>query len=153
MTCRTLFIAALLMASLGGLCLLAGCGSSASAAPKLDRTAVSGVVTLDGNPLPGACLKFVPLNKTPGFGGTAVTDDQGRYQASAGDGEAELAIGDYQVLVTLGAPPEDADAPPMPVSASGIKLPAGYGDSGRSPLVIGLQKDAGVADLELRSRP
>ena len=55
------------------ICLIAGC--SQSTAPQL--IAVSGVVSLDGKPLPNATVMFQPESGRPSL---ATTDHSGRYQ-------------------------------------------------------------------------
>ncbi|MGE3821108.1 MAG: carboxypeptidase-like regulatory domain-containing protein [Isosphaeraceae bacterium] len=93
-------VAALLLA-------LVGCGESG---PKL--VPVSGVVTLNGKPLEGAEVSFVPdpTNKdsTPG---NDKTGPEGNYKAMF-QGRSGLAPGKYVVLIS-----KKADAPP------GIVLP------------------------------
>ena len=130
---------------------IAGCGGDL-APKKLERVEVKGVVTLDGKPLGGANLRFIPISKTPGKGGWGLTGEDGHYTAKSSDGEEQMPIGEYQVLVTVGAPPEDADAPPPSKSAGGVFVPPIYGDAGRSPLVVGFHKGAGEANIELRSK-
>lgn len=129
-------------------------GCSGSPTPKeLERVEVKGRVTLDGKPLSGANLRFIPsTTKTPGKGGWALTDDDGRYVAKSSDGAAELPTGEYQVLVTSGAPLEDADAPPPTKTPGQATVPALYGDIGRSPLVVGFRRGAGEGNIELRSK-
>jgi len=137
-----------------GLCLASvnlGCGGTPPPR-KLERTAVQGVVTLNGKPLPAANLRFIPQGKTPGQGGWGLTGEDGRYTAKSSDGEEELPLGEYQVLVTVGAPPEDADAPPPSATPGGVKIPAYYGDVSLSPLVVSFQKGAGEANIDLQSR-
>jgi hypothetical protein len=80
---------------------LAGCGKSHKIAP------VSGRVKLDGNPLAGATLQFIPLagpdESLPSSVGT--TDRDGRYTlVLTGDVKGEGAVvGKHKVFITLGA--------------------------------------------------
>lgn len=67
----------LFLAGLFSISTLVGCGDSGSNAP------VSGVVTLDGNPLSGIRVTFFPEaatgNAAPGPYSTAVTDSEGKF--------------------------------------------------------------------------
>src|ERR1700724_2573379 len=59
-----------------GMLVLAGCGGGCQVA------AVSGQVTMNGQPLPGAQVTFQPIGSSgedPGPGSSGITDDQGRY--------------------------------------------------------------------------
>ena len=60
-----------ILRSLGliGLCVLAGCGSDSPALPP-----VSGTVLMDGKPLAGAHIRFVPQGDTLGHGGAGDTE-------------------------------------------------------------------------------
>ena len=48
------------------------------APPKL--VPVHGTVTLDGKPLPGAAVTFVPVGNTQGTGASGYTDQDGKYE-------------------------------------------------------------------------
>ena len=71
-------------------CVLAGCGG-----PKL--LPVSGVVTLDGQPVAGAGVMFLPADKGPATGGT--TDATGKFELSTTNRRG-IAPGRYRVTVT-----------------------------------------------------
>jgi hypothetical protein len=80
----------------GGLGLLLGCGSSGPALP------VSGIVTLDGNPLPSAQVTFIPEKDTGGHGGVATTGSDGKFVIANAKGEPGLIAGQYKVTVSKG---------------------------------------------------
>ena len=76
------------------LCVLwAGCGEGLPLAP------VAGVVTLDGQPVKGALLEFIP--QQPG-GSTSygTTDEDGRYRMYFGTSETGAFIGKSLVRIT-----------------------------------------------------
>jgi hypothetical protein len=55
-----------------------GCSGAPEGTPEIPRVAVSGEVTLDGKPLPGGKIEFVPLGSQSAE--TAVADiEDGRY--------------------------------------------------------------------------
>jgi hypothetical protein len=73
-------------------CMVAlGCGNK-------DRVAVNGVVTLDGQPVGGAFVKFVPVS-SDGHEATAITDSAGKFSLgtlNTGDGAWR---GSYKICV------------------------------------------------------
>ncbi len=81
---------------------LAGCSKT----PTVDTVPVEGVVTLDGKPVPGATVMFVPVTKGQGMSANGFTDEQGVYKLTAvatGDKVAEAGAGtlpgEYYVAV------------------------------------------------------
>lgn len=87
----------------------AGCGSG-------DAVAVSGIVTLDGQPLPGVQVLFdkpdVPPNENKGY--TGRTDAAGRYSLRPSTGEGNgLPPGKYRVSLST-AVYDPANPPPAP---------------------------------------
>lgn len=71
----------------------AGCG------PRVVRYPVGGVVTLDGQPLKGASVTFMPRGKgRPGIG---VTDGEGRFSVEDAGMHDGIPPGDYDVVVML----------------------------------------------------
>lgn len=80
---------------------LAGCSGGPE---KPDLYPLTGVVTLDGEPLANANLTFIPVagRMTGGPVAIAVTDDAGRFEAQTA-GEPGAAVGEYSVTVTASA--------------------------------------------------
>lgn len=60
---------------------------------------VSGIVLLDGQPVDGAMVVFVPT-QSPGYGAYAMTDGSGRFQLKSSDDVMGAVPGDYLVQVT-----------------------------------------------------
>jgi hypothetical protein len=122
--------------------LLVGCSGSNSAT-------VSGTVTLDNQPLPGANVSFYPADEknAPAYG---QTDAQGRYSLSTG-ADTGLAPGQYiAVVVATKEPPQPYDAtgaeiPPIPIT------PAKYGDATKSDLRIEVKPGKNDLPLSLQS--
>jgi len=89
--------------------LVAGCSDGL---PPLGK--VSGQVTLDGRPLPGADVSFVPAKGIQSYG---CTDAQGRYQLSfagpKGRGAGAL-LGRHRVMISTGNPQAGNEAGPRP---------------------------------------
>ena len=73
-------------------------GPGCSDGPKL--VPASGIVTLDGEPLEGATVSFVPVDGNPiSTSGSDVSGPNGNFQMSY-DGRAGLAPGKYKVMVS-----------------------------------------------------
>lgn len=79
---------------------LGGCGARSTRVP------VSGVVTLDGNPLAEAAVTFMP--QAAGTLGVAVTDEGGRFVLREAGIRPGIAPGEYEVAIYK------ADGPPLP---------------------------------------
>jgi hypothetical protein len=76
------------------LSMLSGCEDGPS------LVAVAGNVTLDGQPLEGATLSFVPVSGNPvSTAGSDVTGPQGNFKITH-NGRAGLAPGKYKILVS-----------------------------------------------------
>ncbi len=94
--------------------LQAGCSDRPSLAT------ASGVVTLDGKPMPGAIVTFQPVNG--GRLGTAETDFEGRYSIKTFGPDVDGAIvGDHYVgVIRVGGPGASKPAGEQPVDAFGL---------------------------------
>lgn len=152
--------------ALSGLVLVAvvGCGDGG---PPL--VPVNGRVTLDGKPLAGKTVKFIPDASTPGQGAGANTDASGNYALLAVRPGATRDVpgappGAYRVIVTepmfpIDLPVQKADNP-EPVAAIGLPaagpkkgqtIPSVYGQAETTPLRVEVPKNGGVLDLQLRT--
>ncbi|MCA9231118.1 MAG: hypothetical protein KDA57_10725 [Planctomycetales bacterium] len=79
------------------LLLLAGCGSNDH-----QLATVSGVVTLDGEPLVGGVVNFQPVaggEANVGVGSTARTDEQGRFELHTIDNHPGAVVGSHRVRI------------------------------------------------------
>jgi hypothetical protein len=77
---------------------------------------VSGTVTLEGQPLPGALVTFVP-QKQGGSTSLGKTDDVGKYTLSYGGDIQGAEIGSHKVTITTyssGSPDSDPPLPKVP---------------------------------------
>lgn len=106
---RSLVLASLLLCCLA-MAICAGCDDGL---PPLGR--VSGQVTLDSSPLPGADVFFVPESGIQSYGRT---DEQGRYKLSfvgKKGREAGALLGKHRVMINTLSPQQDIGAPPPKV--------------------------------------
>ncbi len=116
-----LSLAAALSAAVG-----AGCGDGVTLVP------VSGVVTLDGKPLTGANLSFIPMPGNPvSTSGTEQTGPSGNFQMTF-NGRAGLAPGKYKVSVSK----TEEVAPP-----NGKKVPDVFAKASFEKQLMGLAKE------------
>jgi hypothetical protein len=114
------------------LCLVVpGCGGGD---PSL--VAVSGIVTLNGQPLKDATVEFVPKE---GWGSLGKTDESGRYELLYRARKKGAIAGSHKVRITTGIEP-NADSP-LPEVQKGRKesVPAMY----NSQSTLEAQVDAG----------
>ena len=140
------------------LALIAGCGDG-----KLATLKVTGTITLDGKPLPGANVNFSPKSVGEGDAAYAVTNVDGHYtlQTALGKVDAGTTPGEYFVTVTKmeeSAPPvaaSDSDTgmssgtPPPPKSL----IPERYGRVGTSDLTANIEKgQPNVFNFDLKSQ-
>jgi hypothetical protein len=98
------------------LALLLGGSSGCSKSSTVQRAAIQGSVTLDGEPLKNGVIEFSPVTSKLGSGGKITN---GRYQLPADKG---LPEGEYLVRITSAgeAPPAQAVAPGMEPAPAGI---------------------------------
>jgi hypothetical protein len=145
---------------------LAGCGSGTNK--------VEGVVTLDGKPVQGASVSFMPQGGTGQFA-DGFTDAEGRFTLAT-SGKAGVRSGTYKVVVTKtdavavemvpGSPEymskmkkEGPKAGPPAMrpgggASSGPKslLPAVYSKPDTTPLTQKVPPDSSPVKLELKSK-
>jgi hypothetical protein len=119
--------------------------------PDLPPTAeVSGSVTLDGRPLNGAMIQFVPdaQKGTKGASGVAASDEKGHFHVTTAGVKGAL-VGSHKIRVEARAKPKN-ETDTMPASL----IPAKYNDPGTSGLRTDVKADQkNVVDLPLKSKP
>lgn len=81
--------------------LVVGCGGGGH-----DLVSVTGIVRLDGEPLPKARVSFQPRpageDGLPGPGSIGETDEQGRYTLALPDGTSGVIVGTHDVRISTG---------------------------------------------------
>jgi hypothetical protein len=115
---RTVFCAGLALAVLA----TAGCGGG----PKIAE--VSGVVTLNGKPYPGAIVSFQPVgtkeNPNPGRGSVGETDENGRFTLTYDGEESGALVGKHRVRIFTKIGAEIPDTEGDPVAAAAVSKAA-----------------------------
>ncbi len=97
----------LALALMGFVC---GCGGSNKMIPA-KLAAVAGRVILDGKPLSGCSVSFIPREQTKGQGGFAVTDAEGCFSAKHWSNVAGIEPGTYTVTFSKIAQPDGSPIP------------------------------------------
>jgi hypothetical protein len=97
---------ALAMLAVGFALLGVGCGKKVAPPPPLGL--VTGIVTLDGQPLPKAFISFVPTGPQ-GHGAHGFTDEAGRYEVTYDADHAGALIGSHRVEIRTGGEGYDKD--------------------------------------------
>lgn len=116
-----------------------GCGGDSSR-PAIST--VTGIVTLDGNPLENATIMFQPDNGRPSSG---MTDQTGRYTLEYAAGVPGAAEGAHTVIIRTLIPGEDGTPPVSPE-----KLPKNYHDQTELKAQVSAGKNEHNFDLSTK---
>jgi hypothetical protein len=115
---------------------------------------VHGAVTLDGKPLSGADIMFVPVGDTQGTGASGFTDKEGKYEVRDRRGDKGVPAGQYHVSIQknglLGGLTVRHDSKGPPAS-----LPPGPPISNEKPWILKatVPDGGGTLDFPLKSNP
>jgi hypothetical protein len=134
---------------------IAGCGKPEPPA----RVPVSGLVTIEGKPVPSAMVTFYPA--FDGFGGEliaeGVSDAEGRYTLACGLGPG-ACVGKHKVTVSDAPTPEDARDQSVEAqrrmqaflrSLTNRPIGAAFGTLATTPLEVEVTAAGGTYDLKL----
>jgi hypothetical protein len=132
--------------AIAGMLALAGCSSKPADQPPLGR--VRGKITMNGQPLPGVDVVFVPEKGRPS---EATTDKSGRYDLSYIGSTKGAKLGPHKVLI------RPAEISPDEVSGDGSKpvaprpvVPAKYNK--HSELTAEVKAGSNTIDFALESK-
>jgi hypothetical protein len=147
---RSCFLAPLAAVLAGFLMVTAGCSGSSLTF----SDAVEGTLLLDGAPLPGALIEFVPDvpqgTKAPSSSG--VTDEKGYFRLTRSDNHRPGAVvGNHHVVILPGRQAVDRDDPNAQDRAAASQVPNAY-MTVKSPLVVEVSKEPRAYELRI-SRP
>ncbi|QDT93183.1 carboxypeptidase-like regulatory domain-containing protein [Gimesia algae] len=134
---------------------LQGCGGTEEKLPQ--RTAVSGIVTFDGEPVEGASITFRPVEES-GQTANGRTNDEGQFQMGTFEGTDGVVAGDYIVMISkiksksiAKVLPEDDpnyDPDPQPEPPPENLLPEKYSQAETSGLTVTVLKGEEITDLK-----
>ncbi|NOX54499.1 MAG: DUF4198 domain-containing protein [Planctomycetes bacterium] len=147
-------------------------GCSGEQRPTVETEYVEGIVTLDGKPVAGATVTFVPVNKGQGMSATGRTDEQGKYTLTAvggpggvaGEPGAGTVPGEYYVGVVKtessgeeiqeeqdGQEVEESGPKPEEPTIKHI-VPQKYNNPRESGIKVTVKKGKNVIPIELSSK-
>jgi len=133
---------------------LSGCGEEANIPD--DMVPVTGTVTLDGKPLAGATVSFVPDGVTKGAGSYGVTSADGKYELQGTQGGAGAAVGYYRVMISKLVMPDGSPIPADTQSATDVGakdlLPAIYSSYDVGTLTAEVPAQGGAINFDLKSK-
>ena len=118
------------------LLMLIGCG------PASDMGYVTGVVTLDGEPVGNATIAFLP---TVGRSSTGFTNADGEYELAQTRDRMGAAIGTHKVTVAQ-------EALDVQEGVKRVKLPKKYGDKDKTDLTKTVEGGSNEINIKLKSK-
>ena len=124
---------------------LAGCKKSS----EFD---VSGTITIDHQPLANGDIRLIPINNTPGLGGSARTDTNGKFTLTSAQGGKGIAAGEYKVVISKRKRPDGSDADPNapPIESDAREsLPPIWSDETQTTLTVKFTKEKKQYDFNL----
>lgn len=125
-----------------------GCGTATRLVP------VTGKVELDGNPLAGAVIAFIPTGDTLGTGASGRTEADGRYQLQTRQGKGVMP-GTYKVTISRWLRPDGSDplpdVPPIESDAREI-LPPRYSNAEETVLTAVVPENGATIGFPLTLR-
>lgn len=127
--------------SIFSLCLATGCGGGGGS-DQPDLGTVTGVVTMDGQPLANVVVTFSPENGRPSV---ARTDESGNYELGYLAETRGAVIGKHTVSITT---PQENPTPPGQVYKDPI--PAKYNT--KTTLTADVKEGANTFDFQLESK-
>ncbi|VTS08946.1 carboxypeptidase-like regulatory domain-containing protein [Tuwongella immobilis] len=124
---------------------MVGCGGGS----ENGEIPVQGKVTMDGEPLNQATIRFLP--NTTSNGGMGVSKVDGTFSIAGPQGQNGVPVGTYKVTVSRRLNP-DGSLPPSdeePILSKAVeKLPPSFSDPNRTTLSVNLASD-GKVELKL----
>jgi hypothetical protein len=129
--------------------LLAGCHDGDG----LERVPITGTLTIQGKPLPGASIQFLPLEGSNLPGALGVSDETGRFEViSSREEDTGVPPGEYSVRVSRFVDEEGTPllpgTPPAMSLGSRESIPSPY-DSPTSPLKVVIPAEGGKVDVDI----
>ena len=112
---------------------------------------VEGTVKVNGKPLAGVIVSYVPEGVSGLLSGSAITDANGHYEVQTGESPGAV-IGKHSVLIHVGrglasrandpqaAQPDPANSAPAPAT-NAARIPPGYSDLQKPLLTVEVTAD------------
>jgi hypothetical protein len=133
---------------------MSGCGGGSG----LDLAPVEGKVLLDGQPLAGVTVSFIPdaARDNQGPQSSGITNEQGEFTLKAPDGSEGAVLGFHVVTVTApfredgGSSPDGAGSVQQPTST--VKVPEKYTGYATTDLKEEVTSEEKEYTIELKSQ-
>lgn len=134
---------------------LTGCGTAVQAGPEEELVSVSGLVTMDDQPVSGALVNFIPTgSNAKAHPGSAITDSEGRFDMLNYQNKDGLPAGSYLVVLSWWVLPDGSPPPPdVPPATSGAiqAIPPLWRDAGKAGAHNTVHvPDTGKTDFEFK---
>lgn len=142
------------LAGLGLMCVVCGCGAPQAAEPPPAQF-VTGRITFDGEPLPGAIVKFIPTGNTKGDECVGVADDAGLYTLTQFRGGVGAQSGEFRVVIEHHVKPDGTPMAPdeAPRDVGAVQtLPPKYSNLSETVLTANVPEGGGEVTFELTSK-
>lgn len=136
-----------------GLFIAAGCSGRGPNLPP--QYPVSGTISMDGKPLSGAGIMFLPRGETRGTGAFGMADAAGKYILKTDHGGAGAPEGEYAVTISRVVNRDGTPYVPKPdVAEAGEResLPGMYSDSMKTVLTATVPKGGDTINFELKAK-
>jgi hypothetical protein len=134
--------------------LIAGCSKHDG----LERAPITGILTVQGTPLPGATVLFIPVqgSQTQGAGAIGTSGPDGKFQVvSSRQDDAGIPPGEYSVAVSRLADPDGTILSPEATQADHPSaretVPAPYSGHA-SPLKVTIPKEGGEIKVDVPAK-
>jgi hypothetical protein len=137
------------------------CGALSGCSKTQERRVVTGLVTLNDQPLAGATVKFIPAKpeaETPAALFGAVTDSSGRYRAAGRPGTFKVVVLKWERKDGAAIDPNQDDslqeewqAEADPNSPYRTAIPTNYTLANQTPFTSAVEEGATTIDLPLKT--
>ena len=142
-------------------CAVTGCGESVVVPNWPDVVPCTGSVTMGGKPLTQTMVLFIPDVSTQGQGGSARTDDSGKYTVSSRNSKGEtvpgIIPGKYRIAFSRMVKPDGSVWVPDATNSAGPatfgareELPLKYSDAANSIQIAEVKAGGAPVDFDLR---
>lgn len=113
---------------------------------------VTGTIKIDHQPLGLGEIRLIPISNTPGLGGSARTDHNGRFTILNAQGGQGVAAGEYKVVISKRKRADGSDADPNapPIESDATEsLPPIWSDENQTTLTVTISKEKKSYDFDL----
>ena len=135
---------------------LAGCGGDTADLP--DVVPVTGTITIDGEPVSGVNVTFIPTGSTTGGSSYGATDATGKYELTSDDGRTGVGAGEFKVVCGKWVMADGSDfvgepGGPSPMEAGAKEmLPPKYSQESATTLKATVPAGGGTVDFDLKNK-